>query len=182
MQLYSQTHEKELPSIYICKHKVDDQLFNDEIRGNKNQEQKELKVESKKEPKWEDIAKYLVARLKFKECQGEISEEGTEDESIPKLECSHMSSEANCIPFLCKLTGDTFDTLMIQKPLNLKCPSQMSSSIGDFEEVVASFQRASRNARTSRKSAQELNSLASSALNEALTEVQEMIREEEEES
>ena len=79
------------------------------------------------------------------------------------------------------MKGDTFDTLMIQKPFNLKCPPPMSSSIGDFEEVVASFRRASRNARTSRKSAQELNSLASSALNEALTEVQEMIREEEEE-
>jgi hypothetical protein len=58
---------------------------------------------------------------------------------------------------------------MIQKPLNLKPPPSISSSIAkdeNFEEKIALFQREARKARVSRQSAQGLTDLVASALSE----------------
>ena len=65
--------------------------------------------------------------------------------------------------------GDTFDTLMIQKPLNLDPPPPIISSstvTNDFEAKIASLRTESRKARTSRQSAQGLTNLVHSVLDE----------------
>ncbi len=67
------------------------------------------------------------------------------------------------------MIGDTFDTLMIQKPLNLKPPPTIesdTSNVTDFDGKMASFRKEARRARESRKSAQGLTDLVSSALSE----------------
>ncbi len=65
--------------------------------------------------------------------------------------------------------GDTFDTLMIQKPINLSPPPPVSSSkgaTGDFEQKMESLKKEARRARASRQSAQGLTDLVASALSE----------------
>ena len=65
--------------------------------------------------------------------------------------------------------GDTFDTLMIQKPLNLRAPPSLVADTGgddDFDGKMESFRREARKARASRQSAQDLTNLVSSALSE----------------
>lgn len=165
VQLYSQTFEKELPSIYICRNKVEYQISKLELEINDTTP--DTASEDTKEPDhqvtWEVISKYIITRLKLK-----THEEIAEDE-VPKLECAHIPNEASYIPFLCKLTGDTFDTLMIQKPLNLSPPQSISSgpvNSDTFEEKVASFHKEARKARASRQSAQGLTNLVASALSE----------------
>jgi len=68
------------------------------------------------------------------------------------------------------LIGDTFDTLMIQKPLNLHPPPSIAPSHGNvsgtFEEKVKSFNKEARRARESRQSAEDLTNLVASALSE----------------
>jgi hypothetical protein len=94
VQLYSQKSGKELPCIYVCKNKIE---YQNSHAGDGSKERDE---DSCGQQSWEDIGKYLVNRLKLKECQGEI-----EEEKVPELECSHISKKASCIPFLSKLTG-----------------------------------------------------------------------------
>ncbi len=113
VQLYSQTLDKELPSIYVCRNKVEYQITNLEEEVTRNLQSsdaiKEGSIEEvKKRMTWEVISKYIVARLKLKAHTEEISEE-----EVPKLECAHIPSEATCIPFLCKLTGE-FQELDLQ--------------------------------------------------------------------
>ena len=81
---------------------------------------------------------------------------------------------ANRISSLYHLTlGDTYDTLMIQKPLNLKPPPPIEESDNtnsdDFDGKMASFRKEARRARASRQSAQGLTDLVSSALSEVDT-------------
>ena len=70
---------------------------------------------------------------------------------------------------------DTFDTLMVQKPINLENPPKIEvpekASMDDFEKTVASFHRDSRCARTSRQSAQEFSNLIEDALAEVQDEI-----------
>ena len=106
VQLYSQTFEKELPSIYVCRNKIEYQITNLEIEVTKALQASDSRSddmdEVKKQTTWEVISKYIVSRLKLK-VHAEIAEE-----EVPKLECAHISSKASCIPFLCKLTGKIF--------------------------------------------------------------------------
>ena len=94
LQFYSQKSGKELPCIYVCKNKIEYQISHAKDVSTERDDC-EFRQQS-----WEEIGKYLVNRLKLKESQGEI-----EEEKVPELECSHISKEASCIPFLCKLTG-----------------------------------------------------------------------------
>ncbi|KAL7537723.1 hypothetical protein ACHAWF_005883 [Thalassiosira exigua] len=103
---------------------------------------------------WEFYSNYLVARL-------QLDKEGN-----------------TYIPSLAKLHGDEFDKLDTEKPHNLKAPQnrneRRSGDAGrdakslqdEFQMKVRSFRRDSRQARTSRQSAQELSSIVESALNE----------------
>ncbi len=109
VQLYSQTSEKELPSIYVCKNKIEYQIKNMEQEVEKILQTDEFffgirNVEERKaKATWELISKYIVSRLKLK-VHAEIAEE-EQQEQVPELECAHISNEASCIPFLCKLSG-----------------------------------------------------------------------------
>ena len=198
VQLYSQSFDKEIPPIYVCRNKVEYQITNLEEEVTKNMQSTDIMKEgsieqTKKQITWEVISKYIVSRLKLKAHAEEISEE-----EVPKLECAHISSEATCIPFLCKLTGeiqvfastrtnflnvashlkdffsysyegDTFDTLMIQKPINLSPPpmsSNASATGGDFDQKMELLKKEARKARASRQSAQGLTDLVTSVLSE----------------
>lgn len=107
IQLYSQTFEKELPSIYVCRNKVEFQLNK---VGDKVGESIETKIDPADSANeatkgktnsisWDVISKYIVTRLKLK------MNEDIAEEEVPQLECAHISDEEVCIPFLCKLTG-----------------------------------------------------------------------------
>ena len=121
VQIYSQSFEKELPSIFVCRNKVEYQITKvdkdvtqsdvndtkdlipeidkDDTQSNGNNTNDLDILDSRSEPAWAIIAKYIVIRLKLK------SHEEIAEHDVPKLECSHISNEASCIPFLCKLTG-----------------------------------------------------------------------------
>jgi len=65
--------------------------------------------------------------------------------------------------------GDTYDTLMIPKPLNLEPPPAIvcGNTITDnFDKKMNSFCVATRKARSSRRSAQGLSNLISSVLSD----------------
>lgn len=103
MQLYSQASERELPSIYVCKNKVDHQhtrLKDDVTKALQKIEGRTDDQElTRRNAMWDSIAKYLVERLKIWErgTPGEISSESEE--------CSHISKEEQYVPYLCKLPG-----------------------------------------------------------------------------
>ena len=103
---------------------------------------------------WDFYSNYLVARL-------QMNKEG--DSYTPEL---------------VKLHGDS-KSLETEKPHNLIAPQQrcerksgsdVKSLQDEFENKVRSFQRDSRSARTSRKSAHELSSIIESAMSEILLE------------
>ena len=108
LQIYSQTLEKELPSIYVCKNKVTHQhsSHKEEVRK-ALQKLENLPAESaaaesaERDASWESISKYIVARLKLWE---RINSEDTYAE-IPTAECAHIPKEATFLPYLGKLTG-----------------------------------------------------------------------------
>ena len=105
MQMFNQTTSQELPSIYVCKNKIEYQISNLAEEINKMVQMSDTRSKDdensvRTKSTWEFISKYLVARLKLNECNGEIVED------FPSLECSHMPKEASCIPFLCKLSGE----------------------------------------------------------------------------
>ena len=103
VQLYSQTFDKELPSIYICRNKVEYQINKLEYTTNKSVDSvSKDTAELEHQTTWEMISKYIVTRLKLK-----THEEIAENE-VPQLECAHIPNEASCIPFLCKLTGEIY--------------------------------------------------------------------------
>lgn len=108
VQMFSQTFGKEIPSIYVCRNKVEYQLKKHREEEESQQLDKKYYYtiddmppkERKVEFAWSDIAKYIIIRLKLK-THGDIAED-----EVPQLECAHIPSEADCIPFLCKLTGE----------------------------------------------------------------------------
>ena len=106
LQIYSQTVEKELPTIYVCRNKVELQhsLHKEEVaktmqktKGRSDDDQES----AEKDACWESIAKYLVARLAL---QTGVSSEGSKD-VIPVEECAHIPKDAPFIPYMYKLTG-----------------------------------------------------------------------------
>lgn len=122
LQIYSQTLEKELPSIYVCRNKVAFQhtSYQEEVKQavqKKNKQTTDLQ-EIEKEASWESISKYIVARLKL----WELSESGGDrtGANIPIEECSHIPQDAAIIPFLSKLSGKfeiTFDYCIKKKSI-----------------------------------------------------------------
>jgi Ca2+-binding protein (EF-Hand superfamily) len=103
MQLFSQAFERELPSIYVCKNKVDHQRthLQDDVQNalQKTEGRTEEQEATRKHAMWDSIAKHLVERLK-------IWERGTPgDISSESEECSHISKDEQYVPYLCKLPG-----------------------------------------------------------------------------
>ena len=104
LQLYSQTIEKELPSVYVCRNKLTFQhaLHKEDMsKAMKNIEGLVADPESaKKNACWDSIAKYIVARLKLWE-----RNDSEENNEIPLEECAHIPEDSTFVPYLCKLTG-----------------------------------------------------------------------------
>lgn len=156
MQLYSQTLEMELPCLYICKAKVDQELMS----RNKSQEFRTGDIEGNY---WETIGKMLSERLKMYE----PGQNTTIPTDLPQNECSHIPKDARMFPYLCKLSSDTMETLQIVKPVNMIPPSPISSNSSisaRFDKKMESFVKSTRMCRTSRKSAQGLSDILSSVL------------------
>eukprot|EP00586_Coscinodiscus_wailesii_P013276 CAMPEP_0172508994 /NCGR_PEP_ID=MMETSP1066-20121228/216681_1 /TAXON_ID=671091 /ORGANISM="Coscinodiscus wailesii, Strain CCMP2513" /LENGTH=429 /DNA_ID=CAMNT_0013287265 /DNA_START=318 /DNA_END=1607 /DNA_ORIENTATION=- len=79
----------------------------------------------------------------------------------------HHHQSATIIPFLGKLTGDEYDTLMIKKPNNLEDPRPMKRpSMDAFNKAVDSFVQSARRTSVSRQSAQDLQKICELALTE----------------
>ncbi len=106
VQLYSQTFEKELPTIYVCKNKLDSQyegLKDDVLEASTSPERQES---DDNKITWKLISEYIVARLQLKKGpKGDIVED-----NFPIEECSHIPKEAMIVPCICKLEGT------LQKP------------------------------------------------------------------
>jgi len=157
IQLTNQTSGKHLRSLCVRKKecRIDQEALNEVVSTSmENSDLDEKIFRASKE--WEFCGKYIIARLKLKQSL-----------IIPANDAS--SSQA-VIPYLCKLCGDTTDTIAIPKPLNLESPVKSTIlaniDVGEFDNAVQSFERNSRSARTSRNSAQELSNLVAEALNE----------------
>lgn len=156
LQLYSQQSESELPSVYVCKNKVEAQHASTQMMDNKG-DANEI---------WKSISNHLIERLRLK--NGPLSQ--IVEVGFPKEECSHIQQDSDSlIPYLGKLDGDIYDTLMIQKPLNLEPPPPIESGnklSNDFDRKMQSFCKAQRKARNSRKSAEDLSNVLASVLAE----------------
>ena len=115
---------------------------------------------------WKSISDHLIERLRLK--NGPLSQ--IVEVGFPKEECSHIPQDSDSlIPYLGKLDGDLYDTLMIPKPLNLEHPPPIASRnklSNDFDRKMQSFCKAKRKARNSRKSAEDLSNVLASVLAE----------------
>jgi Ca2+-binding EF-hand superfamily protein len=128
LQIYSQTFEKELPSIYVCRNKVAFQ----HTRYKAEVEQAMQKVESltdtleaaEKEASWESISKYVVARLKLWERDDSEDTNAEIPAEIPTEECAHILNDASFIPYLCKLTGESEVLLYVLKVISFNIHSE----------------------------------------------------------
>ena len=109
MQLYDKTSNIELPNVYVCKNKCEyhNSDLNDAIETAVRVSDaltKEEEEKIKESAYWDFVGKYLIARLKIKDCHRDIMEETEPRLSVLSIECSHMT-KTNCIPFLCKLSS-----------------------------------------------------------------------------
>ncbi|EED92759.1 predicted protein [Thalassiosira pseudonana CCMP1335] len=158
LQIYDVSTNEDYKTLYVLrKHCVIDQEKLEEASELAVQTSNEKTADGRdlirKETQWKFISNYLLARLHI-----------AKDEN----------DESGYTPSLIKLHGDTFASLAVEKPANLSAPTKRqpkSSADGksldqEFRRRVQSFQRASRSARTSRQSAQELTNLITSALDE----------------
>ena len=74
--------------------------------------------------------------------------------------------------FRTTILGDECHTVMIQKPDKLLNPPPLKkSTVQEFKQVAASFDKAARSARTSRQSAQDMSNMVESALSEVSSEL-----------
>lgn len=160
MQIENAASNEEFKTLYMNKSDcaIDEEALEEaatlavQTSDEKTNEGKDLLRENLR---WEFYSNYLVARLQMT---------GAGDSYLPSL---------------AKLHGDV-GSLEIEKPSNVAAPQRRSelqsagangkSIEAEFQSKVKSFQRDSRSARTSRKSAQELSSIVESALNEILME------------
>ena len=88
-------------------------------------------------------------------------------------EAAHDDAEAAAaeyVPFLCKLSGDNWnENIFLPKPANLASPpavgdTDTSDAEKAFEQAVKGMKTATRRARTSRQSAQNLEVVLSDVL------------------
>lgn len=175
MQVQDQNTNEELGCIYVCKERCEGQLddaLNEAVKTavqTSDTRAKDDEVRVKKEAYWGCIGKFLMARLKLPDAPNLASIQSCRNVLTGVNDSEEAMNESRG-PYLCKLTGDTFDTLVIPKPLNLSPPPKDSvaqeKSLDEFQAAFASFKKASKSARTSRQSAQDISNLVNQALAE----------------
>ena len=155
MQIYDETNHKEMAPLYICKSRCEAAL--------QNQQSTATECES---VAYNVIGRYLVARLKLRHTSQAITEDL--DQSTAAAGVSEAADDdaeaaaAEYVPFLCKLSGDNWnESLFLPKPANLASPpavggTDTSDAEKAFEQAVKGMKTATRRARTSRQSAQNL--------------------------
>ena len=167
IHLYDESSKRELKPLYVCKSRCDAVLegnLEEAItkacqRSSEKTEEDEANVGE--EAAWRCLGQFLVARLKLRLS----SQSTTNDNASPRA--------AEYVPFLCNLSGDKFkdDSLAVPRPTNLASPPVTSptdtvASSKKFEEAVKGLQSATRRARTSIRSAQQMTNQLTEALQE----------------
>lgn len=163
MQIYDETNHKEMAPLYICKSRCEATL--------QNQQSTKTEFES---VAYDVIGRYLVARLKLRHTSQAITEDL--DQSTAAADVSEAADDdaeaaaAEYVPFLCKLSGDNWnENIFLPKPANLASPPAVGNTDTSdvekaFEQAVKGMKSATRRARTSRQSAQNLEVVLSDVL------------------
>ncbi len=159
MQIYDETNHKEMAPLYICKSRCEVAL--------QNQQSTAAECES---VAYDVIGRYLVARLKLRHTSQAITEDLDQSTAAAGVPEAADDAAAEYVPFLCKLSGDNWnESLFLPKPANLASPpavgeSDTSDAEKAFEQAVKGMKTATRRARTSRQSAQNLEVVLSDVL------------------
>mmetsp|Transcript_26315 Transcript_26315/g.38767 ORF Transcript_26315/g.38767 Transcript_26315/m.38767 type:complete len:461 (-) Transcript_26315:506-1888(-) len=180
LQIHDLNDGRQLQSIHVCKSNCGIstesllEAISSATHTSKTRTGEEEEV-AKKMAEWEYIANHLTARIHLEKVSADdgSTRQQKEKKTLGQGQRQGQGQEAqeqHVYPVLRKLAGDDLDCLVIKKPINLLEPPEVSgvtnSPTKEFNNVIASFQRESRSARTSRQSAEAMSSLVEQALSE----------------
>lgn len=164
MQIYDATNKKEMPLLHICKTRCEATLLQIQQQAPRPTETAALAHDA--------IGRYLVARLKLRHASQAITEDLDQSTAAAGVSATDTEGAAEYVPFLCKLSGDDWnESLILPKPANLAPPPTISETKASdaekaFEQAIKGMTTATRRARTSRQSAQNLECVLSDVLAE----------------
>mmetsp|Transcript_16198 Transcript_16198/g.32308 ORF Transcript_16198/g.32308 Transcript_16198/m.32308 type:complete len:501 (-) Transcript_16198:63-1565(-) len=171
IQIFNQTEDREMPILYVIKSEVDSYLNKDTIEeavktaiqtSDTRDEGSKIIIRSKIE--WDTIAQYIMARLKLPDSSNPFPV----NEMRAKLPPLTPRTEA-LMPFLCKLSDDKYESLMVQKPENIEAPpaipKEVQFSVADFENAFNSFQDGAAELKKMRTSAEKMSKLMALSIN-----------------
>ncbi|GMI44260.1 hypothetical protein TrCOL_g1429 [Triparma columacea] len=165
IQVFNQTEDKEMPTLYVMKSDI-------EANCDKDKLEEEIKVAIqtadtreagqsemiRDRTMWDFFTNYILARLKIPDTSNPFPK----NEMANKLPPLTPRTESLC-PFLCKLSDDKFDSLMIPKPQNIlpppPVPREVVISVDDFMTAFSSFKEGHDELKKMRTSAEKMSKL-----------------------
>mmetsp|Transcript_6008 Transcript_6008/g.11356 ORF Transcript_6008/g.11356 Transcript_6008/m.11356 type:complete len:459 (+) Transcript_6008:522-1898(+) len=168
IHLYDESSNKELETLFVCKSRCDsvleqnlEEAITEACQRSRSEKTEDNEANVGEEAAWKCLGQFLVARLKLRL----PSQSTTNGNASPRAE--------KYVPFLCNLSSDKFknDSLVVPRPTNLASPPVTSptdavASSKKFEEAFKGLQTATRRARTSIRSAQQMTNQLTEALQE----------------
>ncbi|GMH51914.1 hypothetical protein TrST_g8219 [Triparma strigata] len=171
IQVFNQTQDKEMPILYVFKSDVDShidkEVLEEQVKvaiqtSDVREEGSKQLIRNKHE--WEMYAAYILARLKLPDSSNPFPA----NEMRAKLPPLTPRTEA-VMPFLCKLSEDKYESLMIEKPENMEpppaIPKEVTISVDDFQQAIASFQDGAAELKKMRTSAEKMSKLMAMSIN-----------------
>ncbi|GMI09493.1 hypothetical protein TrLO_g1278 [Triparma laevis f. longispina] len=171
IQVFNQTQDKEMPILYVLKTDVDSHIDQEAL-----EEQVKVAIQTsdvreegskqliRNKQAWEMYAAYILARLKLPDSSNPFPV----NEMRAKLPPLTPRTEA-VMPFLCKLSDDKYESLMIEKPENVEpppaIPKEVSISVDDFQAAINSFQDGAAELKKMRTSAEKMSKLMAMSIN-----------------
>ncbi|GMH46806.1 hypothetical protein TrRE_jg6999 [Triparma retinervis] len=165
IQVFNQTEDKEMPTLYVKKSDI-------EANCDKEKLEEDIKVAIqtadtreagqsdivRDRTMWDFFTNYLLARLKIPDTSNPFPK----NEMANKLPPLTPRTESLC-PFLCKLSDDKYESLMIPKPQNIHppppVPREVVISVSDFMTAFDSFKEGHDELKKLRTSAEKMSKL-----------------------
>ncbi len=167
IQVFNQTEDREMPCLYVLKKSlaIDAEAMDEQIKvavQTSPPDTPKQAIEDK--VKWEFYSSYILARLKLPDSSNPFPVQDMKAK-LPPL----SPRTESIMPFLCKLSDDKFESLMINKPLNIMPPSEIPKevaiSVDEFMSAFSEFSEASAKVKGIRSSAEKMSKLVAMSIN-----------------
>ena len=169
IQVFNQSEDREMPCLYVKRSTIQlkkealDEAIKTAIQTSDARE-KGVAASIAEKTTWEFYASYLLARLKLPDASNPFPM----NEMRAKLPPLSPRGES-LMPFLGKLADDTYDTLMIAKPIFLDnppmIPKEVVISVSDFLQVFEQLNHDTKAIKSLRSSAEKMSKMLALSVN-----------------